>query len=454
MAQNETEIQVVENRESYRRAYNDLVVGYDCAVPTEIKSHELDTIEDCEEKMIKESSTPAQVQILQKSNKYVIQAISCSHRRTKKLSNCGSHDHSVSCYSEVYTYRKIEITEKQCKKWFEEKQLATPDKQIINLKVDHENVFSYYQQGYQYAHHDLLGSSIKCSGQNYIFDNKTTVSHIVIFHEDTLILEKATLLMQDNSILHKEKGRLLDCVPTSERCSYDNTIYVWSYQKPRCELYVTKQVMGEIITLKEKRIFMANDSLIHLELLAEQRRCERNVASTDFRDIFVLNLAEENKTKQTIQADDVSVFRDFSIRDKFVFNKLAQLLRISVQQLSQQHCVDTNFAKLNYNRLHSRMKSTNIQPFSIRRNTGNFVLPFGENIYSFKCSKRLFEPMSLRKCYNLLPVVETNRNLVAESTNLTTLQFLSQYDRILQPTAEEVPCSEYFNAKFRTLDTH
>ena len=68
--------------------------------------------------------------------------------------------------------------------------------------------------------------------------------------------------------------------------------------------------------------------------------------------------------------------------------------------------------------------------------------------------KRLFKPVSVRKCYNLLPVVETNKNLVAKSTNLTTVKFLSPYDRILKPTAEEVPCSEHFNAKFRTLDGH
>ena len=118
---------------------------------------------------------------------------------------------------------------------------------------------------------------------------------------------------------------------------------------------------------------MANDSLIHLELKDSQRRCERNVASTDFRDIFVLDLAKENKIKQIIHADYVSIFKDFSIRDKFVFNKLTQLLKISVQQISQQHCVDTKFAKSSYNRLHSRIKSTNIQPFSIKRNTGSFV---------------------------------------------------------------------------------
>ena len=55
-AQNETEIQRIEKEESYRRAYHGLVVGYDCSTPTEVTSHELDTIEDCEEKMIQQSS--------------------------------------------------------------------------------------------------------------------------------------------------------------------------------------------------------------------------------------------------------------------------------------------------------------------------------------------------------------------------------------------------------------
>ena len=49
-AKNETEVQRIEKEEAYRRAYHGLVVGYDCSTPTEVTSHELDTIEDCEEK--------------------------------------------------------------------------------------------------------------------------------------------------------------------------------------------------------------------------------------------------------------------------------------------------------------------------------------------------------------------------------------------------------------------
>lgn len=48
-----------------------------------------------------------------------------------------------------------------------------------------------------------------------------------------------------------------------------------------------------MVSIKEKRIIMAKDSLIHLELKDNPRRCERNVASTDFGDIFVLDLAVE-----------------------------------------------------------------------------------------------------------------------------------------------------------------
>ena len=46
---------------------------------------------------------------------------------------------------------------------------------------------------------------------------------------------------------------------------------------------------------------------------------------------------------------------------------------------------------------------------------------------------------------------ETNRSLVAESTNTTAIKLLSPYDRILQPTAAEIPFFEYLNAKFRAL---
>ena len=440
----------------YRHAYDGLVVGYDCATPKQINSHELDSIESCEDRIVNDSTIPATLQILQRSSKYKITAISCSLRRTRKLSNCGTSDHSVSCYSEEYTYRKIEVSEKQCKKLFEAKMLTTPDRQIINLKINAENTYAYYEQGNQYAHHDLLGSSIKCRGDNYIFYNKTTVSHIVIYHEDTLILEEATLIAEGNQIEHKEKGRILDCAPTNEKCNFQNTIYVWKYNKPNCNLFQTKVVEGQIMSLRDKKIFVANDSLVHLEIQEEQLRCERKVASTDFKDIFILDLAKEKRIEEDIKVEDFSIFRDYSVRDKWVFNKLTQLLRISIQEVSHQHCLDNKIARLHYSRLHARIKASNIHPFSIRSNTGSFVLPFGENIYSFTCQKRLFRPVGMdnKKCYASLSVLETTKQLTTTETNTTAIKFLSPYDRILQPSAPEVPCCEFFTAKFKTVNNN
>ena len=57
---------------NYRSVFNKLVIGYDCSTPQDFTSHELDTLESCEEKLSQEASKPARLQILQRSDKYVI----------------------------------------------------------------------------------------------------------------------------------------------------------------------------------------------------------------------------------------------------------------------------------------------------------------------------------------------------------------------------------------------
>ena len=105
--------------ENYRRVFNKLVIGYDCSTPQDVTSHELDTLESCEEKLSQEASKPARLQIIQRSDKYVIKGRSCTLRRTRKLSHCGTSDHTVPYYQEEFTYKHVKVSTQECNKYLD-----------------------------------------------------------------------------------------------------------------------------------------------------------------------------------------------------------------------------------------------------------------------------------------------------------------------------------------------
>ena len=180
--------------------------------------------------------------------------------------------------------------------------------------------------------------------------------------------------------------------------------------------------------------------------------CGRQVMATDFQGLFVLDTKNNKPITEEIRVADVSVFKAFSVRNKWLYRKLSELIIDNVSNVRMQHCLDNKYAHLQYSRLNAKVRGSNIQPFAIRSRSGRFVLPIGENIYSSKCSQKILQPVDLgnKKCYNSLAVMETNQDL-------TPLQerkvfFLSAHERILSPTAAEIPCSDQFAPKFKTAD--
>ena len=257
---------------------------------------------------------------------------------------------------------------------------------------------------------------------------------------------------ETGNILHKEKKRILDCQPQNNECYYDNTIYLWTNRKPHCNLFLTKAVRGKVVELMDQRFFTANHSLIHLQVKDTRFMCDRNIHLTDFRDIYLLDVDTEFPITDKMPSTDVSLFKDYSVRDQFVFNSLSQLMRTNVEALAHQHCRDTRLTHIHWSRLSSRSKSSNIQPFTIHPNSGRFILPFAENLYSFECKKKLLQPIALNngECYQNLPVMEVSKDLTPLH-NRNHTKFITPYDHLLVPYGVVVPCSDYFFAKFKLI---
>ena len=125
---------------------------------------------------------------------------------------------------------------------------------------------------------------------------------------------------------------------------------------------------------------MANDSLIYLEVKRQEKMCQRVVSTTDFKGIYLLDARREKAIEREIEATDVSIFKDLSVRNAWIYKNLRQLIITNIQRLQRAHCIDTTYQNQQYAQLHSRINYQDIQPFKIN---GRFILPLGESIFSF-----------------------------------------------------------------------
>ena len=402
------------------------------------------------------------MQILQKSGKYTIPAIACSWKRTKKVVHCGSQDHMVIDFKKSFTSQPQRIDSDECWRMFKDKDVTLMQthssdtserwKNRYKLKINYENRFSYFELGDTYPYWDLVGgSSIACNGGNLKFD-EGYVSNMVIHNEDLIEVINVTLLIdtETNQVMDRNNKNILDCLPIKGECRFGSFQYVWKPKKQTCNLLATKEVEGQLIQLGTSAKFITNSSLIDLKLENRVQVCNRRVYPTDFKDIFLLDMETEEPIQDDIAPEDVNVFKDFSVRDKFIFNRMNELLKKNVKQLAHQHCVDMSFNHQQMARLHTRIKASTLQSFSIYRNSGKYIIPVGEGLYHYTCTPKLVQPIHLddKNCYNHLPVVELTKDLIPASTN--KVLFLTPFERQLVMDGAIIPCSENFPPKYRT----
>ena len=113
--QNETssyseDISINENSmDNVSPTINNLLVGFDCQNPTEVDSFELESVEQCEERIQNSKTKEAFVQILQESDEYPLTAHVCKLTRTKKFHFVGLLIMILHCTIRVLLTEKQEL---------------------------------------------------------------------------------------------------------------------------------------------------------------------------------------------------------------------------------------------------------------------------------------------------------------------------------------------------------
>ena len=67
-----------------KQIFEELLEGFNCESPENVESHEFETVEKCEDDSALVKSSPAKMQILQRTTRYMNKGIKCSLVRTKK----------------------------------------------------------------------------------------------------------------------------------------------------------------------------------------------------------------------------------------------------------------------------------------------------------------------------------------------------------------------------------
>ena len=437
---------------------NNLLTGFDCKNPTNVESLELESVEKCEDRVQKSITKEGYIQILQQSDEYTLSASICKLRRTKKVSVCGAADHDTSLYDKSFTYRKTRVDVDECKMIHKDRRIRKRikksdgwDHSETPIALNTNTYIGMYIKGKQYASTQWDGNQLKCLGEITRIDN-IDVSNGIAYEEDEWLIQETTLLTDGENMKDVNNNRILNCKPESEECYFNEESYFWSNKRPKCKFYELKKVRGTFTFIDGTRYFTANDSLIHLKVDKEPiTSCGQKIFGTDFDKIYILNLDYQEPIKNNIKAESLSLMRDYATRDAWVFNRMTQMLHDNILTLTRKHCHDTALSHTNWLRIVTSYKLDAMTPFSLSPESDKFLMPVGENLIVYKCTKKLLKPKNLNngKCYKHLPVTTLNREFIPQSNTNTTM-FLTPHSRIISNVGVEIPCSDVFITKFKT----
>ena len=92
--------------DNFSPTINNLLIGFDCQNPKEVDSFELESVEQCEERIQNSKTKEAYVQILQESDEYPLTAHMCKLTRAKKFHFVGHQIMILHCTIRVLLIEK------------------------------------------------------------------------------------------------------------------------------------------------------------------------------------------------------------------------------------------------------------------------------------------------------------------------------------------------------------
>ena len=92
-------------------------------------------------------------------------AKTCKLTRTRKVSVCGSQDHSTPLDKKSFTNRKTDVPEEKCRSIHRSKEIWKNNKRTP-IKLNEETHIALYTSGTHYGSKAWDGYQVKCRGRN------------------------------------------------------------------------------------------------------------------------------------------------------------------------------------------------------------------------------------------------------------------------------------------------
>ena len=159
---------------------------------------------------------------------------------------------------------------------------------------------------------------------------------------------------------------------------------------------------------------------------------------------------KQSLINQSLPAEEIEISLDYKARDFYIYSKLLDQLIAQTEAQRRQHCLDNALLKIQFFSTISKIQEAdNLRPMRIS-DDGEFILPFGEVLYKFRCKTEHFFPIKLKgkDCFKNFPVLMKDQK--GKIVSSKKLLFLEPKSRIIVPLGIRFDCNRYFKTQFRT----
>ena len=425
---------------------SDPIFGFNCGTPTvKTSRYSLTHIQPCEKPEIVKSVTNQTVQILLTPTYRTIPVFSCSVYGTFTINSCTLPYHTafVTSYDRI-----IKISRSECEKIIFTKsyKFYGQEHEIDINKTNHLNPF-------------IRGRLSKgvCLERDSYYDpiSKTTYDDVVVQVRLKILAKQynAQVDIETNTItLHSGLTANFNSLEASD--VYEGNAY-WSTLPPKitCDItyyHVLYTGLASVLTSRETPTSQSEKFLVvntkqrvfAVKILDAFNNCGSTLLATDHPNLFLyLDTAKYENSNDSLTPDLMSFFLSKLLFQEIDHKQTIQNLHLhSLYQrcLIQESLLRTKLALL---QAYPNAAGQILFP----QPTGKTGMILGDTILLTHCEReivRLRLPGKDGKCHTALPIYHGNHSA-----------FLSPINKIIIPTADEIPCSRIAPAVFQLSPT-
>lgn len=408
--------------------------GYDCEAPSNIRSHQVKVLKDCQQKAPVQEVRKTTFQVLQQNWKRIHKAWRCTLVESEMLQFCGVWDHTTLLGSGVRMKVPAPVSLRTCRDWVESKQYQDHLGKIWQIEFGQVFTLTYEEKGKTYIENE----EVKCSGEKVRVGDKI-VSDAIKWKQIDLLVEE--VLLEENIELEimTQGSERLSCLVQEGGCLTGVGTYFWNLNlSSTCALQEVRSFTAIVGKTDEIEVAMSADSTF-LRFVLESRisMCGRVVATTNHPGIFLLDMEQEKNITTKLHPSQIQMHTYINTRSDALYHTILMELETQINEMLQKDCELKAIQEELHQWLRWKIPATAGWTF----HNGTFAFASGETIYLYDCKSVVVLPRETPRCFENLPVFVNHSK-----------GFLTPLTRKLVFNSSPVPCTSTFMGKYHTVE--